>query len=122
LCASYFYFVYITEVIVLAWDSLLTYTESAVTASKTGSNIELNAAGMVELDFDVTAVSGTAPTLDIKIQESADGATFTDVVSLPQVTAVKKINEAIKSDKKYIRYVLTVTGTSPSFDFTLKIR
>jgi hypothetical protein len=109
-------------VIILAWDSLLTFEELAVTATKNGENIEVNSTGVVETFIDVTAVSGTSPTLDIKLQESVDGVTFSDILDVPQFTAVDTHTVHFKTDKKYIRYVLTVTGTSPSFDLTIRMR
>src|SRR3954464_6438219 len=67
----------------------------------------------------VGAVSGTAPTLDGKIQESSDGSTnWTDITgaTLTQVTATGNY-QAITFDrsKRYIRYVGTIAGTTPSF-------
>jgi hypothetical protein len=67
----------------------------------------------------VGAVSGTSPTLDGKIQESADGSTnWTDIsgATFPTVTASNNY-QAITFDrtKRYLRYIGTIAGTSPSF-------
>jgi hypothetical protein len=110
------------EVIYLAWDSLLEFTETAVTASKNGSNINIGPTGIVETLIDITAVSGTSPTLKIKFQESEDGVSFNDLLDAPQLTAIGKDTVYFKTNKKYVRYVLTVTGTSPSFDFVIRMR
>src|SRR5262245_27076481 len=67
----------------------------------------------------VGAVSGTSPTLAGKIQESADGstgwadvagATFTTVTSGNGIQAI-----TFERTKRYLRYVGTIGGTSPSF-------
>jgi hypothetical protein len=73
----------------------------------------------------VGTVSGTSPTLDGKIQESADGSTnWTDITgaTFTQVTASTN-NQAITFDrtKRYVRYIGTIGGTSPSFALAVVI-
>lgn len=69
---------------------------------------------------DVTTVSGTTPTLDGKIQDSADDSSYTDVsgYTFTQRTATGA-PATVKVDKRkvrrYIRYVGTIAGTTPSF-------
>ena len=70
---------------------------------------------------NVGVVSGTAPTLDGKIQDSVDGsAGWADVsgATFTQVTASNNIQAiAVNSDatRGFIRYVGTIAGTAPSF-------
>lgn len=66
------------------------------------------------------AASGTTPTLDLKVQYSADGSTgWTDITgaTFTQLTAAGR--EAIRfvSPQRYIRIVATIAGTTPSFTF-----
>jgi hypothetical protein len=72
----------------------------------------------------VGTVSGTSPTLDGKIQESSDNSTWTDITgaTFTQVTASTN-NQAITFDrtKRYLRYVGTIGGTSPSFALAVVI-
>ncbi|HZT82960.1 MAG TPA: hypothetical protein VFA26_22210 [Gemmataceae bacterium] len=72
----------------------------------------------------VGAVSGTSPTLDGKVQESSDNSTWTDVAgaAFAQVTASNNY-QAITFDrtKRYLRYVGTIGGTSPSFALAVVI-
>jgi hypothetical protein len=67
----------------------------------------------------IGTVSGTAPTLAGKIQESADGSTgWTDIPGAAFTTVTSSINtQALAFDrtKRYLRYAATVGGTSPSF-------
>lgn len=69
---------------------------------------------------DVTTVSGTAPTLDGKIQDSADDSAFADVAgyTFTQRTATGA-PATVRVDKRkvrrYVRYVGTLGGTAPSF-------
>ena len=70
----------------------------------------------------VGVVSGTAPTLDGKIQDATDaagtgaadiaGATFTQVVAS---TSMQKRTVVAKSTRGFVRYTGTITGTAPSF-------
>ena len=66
----------------------------------------------------VGTVSGTTPTLDGKIQESSDNSTWTDIAgaTFTQVTATGNY-QAITFDrtKRYVRYLGTIAGTTPSF-------
>lgn len=68
--------------------------------------------------LNVGTTSGTTPTLDVKIQESSDNSTYTDVVNgaFAQVTAASA-PQLIKftKTKRYLRAVFTLTGTTPSF-------
>lgn len=75
----------------------------------------------------VGTVSGTNPTLDVKIQASADGvSSFTDVGIFSQITATQlgatgSLAEPphaivrVPALKPYLRAVFTVGGTTPSF-------
>jgi hypothetical protein len=60
----------------------------------------------------------TTPTLDVKIQESDDNTTFTDIVgaTFVQVTASNNLQAIVfLRSKRYCRAVATIAGTTPSF-------
>lgn len=66
----------------------------------------------------VGTVSGTAPTLAGKIQESPDGTTWSDIPNATFTTVTASGNyQAITFERtqRYLRYVGTIGGTSPSF-------
>lgn len=69
----------------------------------------------------VTAASGTAPTLDVKVQMSHDGTTWHDEgtafaqVMVAATPAVKKLTLIGRS----MRYFWTIGGTTPSFTFSI---
>lgn len=67
------------------------------------------------------AVSGTTPTLDLKIQESDDNSVWADIsgATFTQLTAVGREEIHFKSIKRYIRAVATIAGTTPSFTFSV---
>ena len=71
--------------------------------------------------LDVTAASGTSPTLDITIEESIDGSTWFDSgFAFTQVTATEKQKLLIDNlGGLFYRANCTIAGTSPSFTFTL---
>jgi hypothetical protein len=90
-----------------------------ITSSTNGSSGDMLAGdGPCFAIQQVGAVSGTSPTLAGKIQESADASTWSDVsgATFTAVTAAGNyqcIN--FERTKRYLRYVGTVGGTSPSF-------
>lgn len=71
--------------------------------------------------LNVTAVSGTSPTLDITIEESPDGIEWFDSgYSFTQVTSAEKQRLVMDAIGGYhLRAVCTIGGTSPSFTFSL---
>ena len=73
--------------------------------------------------LNVTAVSGTTPSMTVKFQTSDDasdwydtGDTFSAVTAATKPNALKLTNLG-----RYVRAVWTITGTTPSFTFTLKL-
>ena len=66
-------------------------------------------------------MTGTTPTLDVKMQDSADGSTgWADIsgATFAQVTDAADLTEMITfvvgDNKAFIRAVGTITGTTPS--------
>lgn len=68
------------------------------------------------------AGTGTSPTLDIKLQTSYDGSTWFDHGSAFTQVTTSTSNQVLKFTNygKYIRFVYTIGGTTPSFTFTLQ--
>jgi hypothetical protein len=92
---------------------------AAVTADGNGTGIDLQSlAGEICVLADVSApVAGTTPTLDLKIQESADNSSFSDVTggAFAQVTSAASVQKlSLNKDelKRYIRIVKDIGGTS----------
>jgi len=90
---------------------------AALTVTTTTAAIVPTAGNAYEVNIPVTAVSGTTPTLDVDIEESDDtGTNWYKVWSFPRITAVGMYRSpklAFKGNR--VRYVQTVTGTTPSF-------
>lgn len=75
--------------------------------------------------LDVTAATGTTPTLDVKLQHSIDGSTWLDVASgaFTQKSAIGSedlfFTACAWGDQ--LRVVSAIGGTTPSFDYTVKL-
>ncbi len=83
-------------------------------------------AGKVSAFLKVTAISGAAASLTLKLQYSYDGINWTDLTSgaMTAITAVgfKELNGiAWAGAAPYVRYVATISGTTPVITFTLTI-
>jgi hypothetical protein len=95
-------------------------TPRTATATVTGSPVDLiTGDGRCFAVQQVGTVTGTSPTLAGKIQESADGSSnWTDIAgaTFTTVTATDNV-QAITFDRtcRYVRYIGTIGGTSPSF-------
>jgi len=91
---------------------------SATIISTTTSGVISPANGMSQnFMINITAVSGTNPTMDLRIEESDDnGTNWFPVYDFPRITAVgiyRSPTVVLKGTR--IRYVQTIGGTSPSF-------
>lgn len=87
-------------------------TSVVTTGSATGFSFSLN----------VTAVSGTNPTLDVAVECSLNTAFWFRIYEFPRVTAVPTISlnsDTLAVPCQQIRYVRTVGGTTPSFTMSL---
>lgn len=101
------------------------FTQAAVpaasTSTVTGTGFDVSEYnGNITFAQSVGAVTGTAPTLNGKIQDSADNSSFADVsgATFAQVTAssnLQTLNVDTRSVRKFLRYVGTIAGTSPVF-------
>jgi len=103
------------------------HTSAAETATVTGADVDTEQLGSANFYLDVTAVTGTTPTLDVKIQEKdpVSGKYF-DLFSFTQKTAISSERKSYGLGAgellgKVIRYVATIAGTTPSFTFSLSM-
>ena len=100
----------------------------AVTSTATSSAIDLlEYDGDVLLVLDCAAGTGTSPTLDIKLTECATtGGTYTDLsgATFTQVTDSASMQTLViskDSAERFIKIVQTITGSSPSFTFSINL-
>jgi len=95
------------------------------TGSANGAIVDLQGyQGKLKVVLNSGSGGGTNPTLDVKIQDSADGSSFTDVSGLTftQVgssASIQSLAVDTRAVRRYIRAVLTISGTSPSFGLSI---
>jgi hypothetical protein len=100
-------------------------------ASANGSSFDLqgsnDAEGEAIVILDSEAGSGTSPTLDVKLQESSDDSTWSDIsgATFTQVTdggaGFEKISINVNDTERYLRAVATLGGTTPAFVFGVSL-
>lgn len=99
----------------------LALASAARTAS--GNSGPIAAAGKIAeilLMVHCTAASGTTPTLDVSLEQSADGSSWSAITgsSATQLTAAGNRVIAARATANYVRVVYTIGGTTPSFTFS----
>lgn len=100
----------------------------AVTSTANGTSIDLRGGNYEDgvAIMNIGAVSGTSPTLNTKIQDSADDSTFADykepgsstVATFTEKTATGgpfRLPLNMRGMRRYMRIVNTLGGSSPSF-------
>jgi hypothetical protein len=102
------------------------------TATVTGASLDLantDTGDILALTLFAVGVTGTTPTLNVKLQDSANNSTWADVVAtalMPLVafvpvtaTLANPVVMAIdpRAVRRYIRLVATIGGTTPSYTF-----
>lgn len=93
----------------------------ARTASTTSGPVAAAGVGQHALVMiHCSAASGTTPTLDASLEESADNSTWTAVAgsSITQLTAAGNRIANANVVKNYVRVTVTIGGTTPSFTFS----
>jgi len=93
---------------------------AARTTTADGATVECPVGRELIVSLDVSAASGTTPTLDVKIQHSPDGSIWHDLgTAFTQKTAVSKEAKVFTGIHGYIRASWTIGGTTPSFTFSV---
>lgn len=89
------------------------------TNSDTGS-LDSFGFGMVSFIIAATAVSGTNPTMQISFDVSDDNTNWSELIKTVQITATGTNRfQRISLSAKYYRFRWTLTGTTPSFTFSI---
>lgn len=102
---------------------------SARTTSGQTQPVDVSPYNELDVNLDITAVTGTLPTLDVKMQGSPDVSPaanrWFDIASggFTQKTAVGKdqLRNLDISAYRSIRMVYTVGGTTPNFTFEVDV-
>lgn len=108
-------------------DNVLEETLVPSAARTTNSQIEsgedYGAIDRLRAQLDVTAASGTTPSMTVVIESTIDGTNWDALGTFAAKTAVARevitINPVIG---RRIRARWTITGTTPSFTFSVKLQ
>jgi|SaaInlStandDraft_2_1057019.scaffolds.fasta_scaffold28729_2 hypothetical protein len=104
-------------------DVLASIKPAVYTASQNGTGVDLRGFDGAVCVFESGTVDNTDTdeTYSPKVQESDDNSTYTDVVAADlEGTLALMVDDQIqrvgyKGSKRYIRNVMTLAGTTPSF-------
>ena len=97
---------------------------AARTTTATGTAFNCDSAFTVLASLNVSAASGTSPTLDVRLETTADGGTtWYTVGSFPQQTGVTAtpVARVLAPLGSQARFAWTVAGTTPSFTFGVTV-
>lgn len=101
--------------------TLVDATDTPLAASADGEAFDVGDYTEMVLLLNASNVDGTDPTLDIKLQTSADGVDWFDLGSqFAQIDAAGKAILKVTNFGRIIRAVSTVGGTDPEFTFKLQ--
>lgn len=105
-----------------------TYSNQADTVFPAAARTATTTSGVFVADtsklvchLNVTAVSGTSPSMTVKLQDSSDGTNWVDIPSaaFTAATATGTQRLVVSDVGTMVRAVATITGTTPSFTFDL---
>lgn len=103
---------------------LIAPARKTATANGTGVDIR-DYEGKLTAILTSSAGGGTTPTLAVKLQDSADNSSFADVsgATFTGLTDAADATEAIAVEanalRRYVRAVITIGGTNPTFDMAV---
>ncbi len=99
-------------------------SSSSVTSTSTSNAISIvgtsGGASAWQLIYQVSAVSGTTPTLDVSVEATDDGTRWVRIWDMDRITvAGTHATPVFQGSWRSYRVVQTVSGTSPSFTRTV---
>tara|TARA_Y100000310_G_scaffold225999_1_gene228086 strand:- start:478 stop:1197 length:720 start_codon:yes stop_codon:yes gene_type:complete len=103
-------------------DAMILHALGSESASGTGgaANNDASSADGGAAYLQVTVKSGTTPTLDAKVRDSADNSTYADLISFTQATGVTAERKTVSGTvNQYTLASWTHGGTAPEFTFLI---
>lgn len=101
-------------------DIISASSAKIVTGVSAGA-IGFAAANNLVIQLEITASSGTIPTLDLIIQDTVDGTNWFTIATFTQKVTTGVFAERVSTAfTDQIRASWTITGTTPSFTFSVK--
>lgn len=107
---------------VLASSALPSAAREAGTYTS-GPAANAGVAAAVLMSVHCTAATGTSPTLNCSLEESANGTDWTAVTgsSAAQLTAAGNATAGARVTKNYVRATSTVAGTDPEITYSVEL-
>jgi len=109
-------------------SALFSFRPAAVTTTANGTGVDTLGFNDGMVILEVGAVTGTTPTLNVKMQESHDNSTFVDIagsafieVIAANSSQVLRLAELNVVRRRYVRAVATIGGTTPNFTFNCEV-
>jgi hypothetical protein len=101
---------------------LITFLPSSarVTSGNSGNGVFIGENSEAVIYLDVTAASGTTPTLAVIVEDTIDGTNWDTIASFTQATGITREVKRISNLSRYIRIKYTIGGTTPSFTFCVR--
>lgn len=86
----------------------------------TGSRPDYDSADSLRVQLDVTAASGTSPTLNVVVEDTLDGTNWNTIGTFAQrVAAGREVINITSPFGDTVRARWTIGGTTPSFTFSV---
>lgn len=110
--------------------SVVVLNQSAITETANGNTTNLSVGSLSELalDFNISAASGTSPTLNLYMDRLGTDGNWYTIWSSAQVTAVSTVSTSLGagtttnvSFSSTVRVRWAIGGTTPSFTFTISL-
>ena len=106
----------------MAATTLVASAARTVTGSSAAIAVGSGAATL-ELEVEVTASSGTSPTMALGVSWSDDGVNFgandTTADAFASITTTGNVTKSVPVRAPYMQLTWTLGGTSPSFTFSV---
>ncbi|MFN9956080.1 MAG: hypothetical protein ACK55I_23545, partial [bacterium] len=99
----------------LASTQVVDIASAAITTTQTSANIATTNVQAASFAIYVTAISGAGAAVDLQIQETMDGTNYYTIYQFERITATGQYyTPPIKLSGSGLRYIRTVSGTTPS--------
>lgn len=100
----------------------LVASAARTTSGDDGGSAGWDAAKTIRAQLDVTAASGTSPTLDVVIEDTLDGTNWNVIGTFAQKTAAgREVINITTPFSNRARTRWTIGGTAPSFTFSVAV-
>lgn len=101
-------------------EAILVNSAARIAAGDSGTLAGYGGASTLRVQLDVTAASGTAPTLDVQIEDTLDGANWNKLASFAQRVATgREVVDVSTPFAGRLRVSWTIAGALPSFTFSV---